>query len=71
MDMTVVLHQFSPQATMDHHVASMYSGHYATIINCCKNSFYSSDSKIAEFEIVDTQNSSTAYAVIYMYQLIT
>ena len=68
MNMTAVLHQFSPQATMDHHGPSMYSGHYATFIDCNKKSYFN-DSNIAEFEIVDTQNSSTAFVVIY--QLIT
>ena len=39
MDMTVVLslHKFSLQATIDHHVPSVYSGHYAASINFCKN----------------------------------
>ena len=39
MDMTVVLrlHEFHLQATIDHHGPSMYSGHYTSSINCCKN----------------------------------
>ena len=71
MDMTIVLglHKFSLQATLDHHGPSMYSGHYTTSINCCKRKFYCNDSKITEFETIDTKNSSTAYVV--MYNLIT
>ena len=71
MDMTVVLglHKFSLQATMDHHGPSMYSGHYIASINCCKRTFYCNDTKMTEFEIIETRNSSTAYVV--MYKLIT
>ena len=71
MDMTIVLglHKFNLQATIDHHGPSMYSGHYTASINCCKRTFYCNDSKIAEFETIDTKNSSTAYVV--MYKLIT
>ena len=70
MDMTVVLglHKFSLQATIDHHGPSMNSGHYTASTNCCKT-FYYNDSKITEFEIIHTKNSSTAYVV--MYKLIT
>ena len=71
MDMTVVLglHKFSLQLTINHHGRSMYSGHYTVSINCCKRKFYCNDSKITEFEIIDTKNCSTAYVV--MYKLIT
>ena len=71
MDMTVVLglRKFNLQATIDHHGPSMYSGHYAASIKCCKRTFYCNDSKITEFETIDTKNSSTAYVV--MYKLIT
>ena len=71
MDMTVVFghHKFSLQATIAHHGPSMYSGHYTTSINCCKKAFFCNDSKITEFVIIDTKNSSTAYVV--MYELIT
>ena len=71
MDMTVVLslHEFSLQATIDHHGPSMYSGHYTASINCCKRTFYCNDSKITEFEMIDTKTSITAYVV--MYKLIT
>ena len=71
MDMTVVLglHKFSLQATKDHYGPSMYSGHYTAFINCCKRTFCCNDSKITEFEMIDTKNSSTAYVV--MYKLIT
>ena len=61
-------HKFSLQATIDHHGPSMYSGHYTASINCCKRTFYCNDSKITEFETIDTKNS-TAYVV--MYRLIT
>ena len=43
----------------------MYSGHYTASINCCKKTFYCNDSKITEFEMIDTKNSSTAYVVMY------
>ena len=67
MDMIVVLglYKFSLQATIDHHRPSMYSGHYTAIINCFKRTLYCNDSKITEFEMIDTTNSSTAYVVIY------
>ena len=67
MDMTVVLglHKFSLQATIDHYGPSMYSGHYTASINCCKITFYCNDSKITEFETIDTKNSCTAYLVMY------
>ena len=38
-------------------------------INCCIRTFYCKDSKITEFEMIDTKNSSAAYVV--MYKLIT
>ena len=71
MDMTVVLglHKFSLPATIDHHGPSMYSGHYTASINCCKRTFCCKDSKITEFDVIDTKNASTAYVV--MYKLIT
>ena len=71
MDMTVVLglHKFSLQVTIDHNGPSLYSGHFAASINCCKRTFYCNDSKIAEFKTIDTKNSSTAFVV--MYNLIT
>ena len=56
MDMTVVLglQKFSLQATIDHQVPSMYSGHYTTSINCRgKKTFFCNDTKITEFEIID------------------
>ena len=48
MDMTVVLglHKFSLQATIDHHGASMYSGHYATSINCCRKQSNATTAKL-------------------------
>ena len=66
-DMTVVLglHKFSLQATIDHHQPYMYSGHYTASINCCKITFYYNDSKITEFEMIYTKNSSTAFVVMY------
>ena len=67
MDMTVVLgyHNFSLQATIDHHGPSIYSGHYTTSVNCCNRTFYCNDNKITEFDMINTKNSSTAYVVIY------
>ena len=71
MNMTVLLgpHKFSLQATINHHGPSMYSGHYTTPNNYCIKTFYCDDSKITEFEMIDTKDSSTAYVV--MYKLIT
>ena len=71
IDMTVVLglHKLSLQATIDPHGPSMYSGHYTTSINCYKKTFHCNDSKITEFDMIDTKNSSIAYVV--MHQLIT
>ena len=67
IDMTVKLgpHIFSLQATIDHHGASIQHGHYTASINCCNKTFYCNDSKITEFEIVDTKNSTTAYLILY------
>ena len=67
MDIIVVLglHEFKLQATINHHGPSMYSGHYTASMNCCKGTFYCNDSKITEFEAIDTKNSSTAYVVMY------
>ena len=31
--------RFDRQANVDHHTPSVYSGHYATSINCCGNTF--------------------------------
>ena len=63
MDMTILLglHKFS----IDHHVPSMYSGHYTTSISYCKKKFYCNDSEITEFEIIHIKNFSTAYVVMY------
>ena len=71
MHMTVVLglHKFSLQVTIDHHGPYMYSGHYTAFINCCKITFYCNDSKITEFEMIDTKNACTAY--VAMFKLIT
>ena len=66
-----ILNTNSLQATIAHHGPSMYSGHYTASINCCKRTFYCNDSKITEFETIDTKNSSTAYVAMYMYELIT
>ena len=70
MDMTVVLglHKSSLQATIDNHGPSMYSGHYTTSINCCKNILLQ---RQQNYEIWNVwyQNSSTAY--VAMYELIT
>ena len=47
----------------------MYSGHYTASITFCKRTFYCNDSKITEFQKIDTKNTSAAYVV--MYKLIT
>ena len=72
MDMTVVLglHKFSLQATIDHHGPSMYSGLYTAFVNCCKRTFYYNDSKITEFEMIDTKNSSTLCDNVYIDYII-
>ena len=61
MDMTVVfgLHKSSLQATIAPYGPSMYSGHSATSINCCKT-FYWNDSKIMEIKMIDNKNSLAA-----------
>ena len=66
MDMTVVLglHKFSLQATIDHHGPSMFSVHYTSSSNWCNKS-YCNESKITDFEMIDTKNSPTAYVVTY------
>ena len=67
VDVAVVLglHRFSLQATMDRHGPSVCSGHCTASINCCKKeTFYCNDSKITDFEMIDTQNSFTAYVVM-------
>ena len=48
MDMTVILglHKFSLQATSDHHRPSMYSGHCAPSINCCKKKSIATTKKL-------------------------
>ena len=59
--------KFSPQATIDHHGPSIYSGYYTASINCCKkNPFYCNDHTITEFGITD-KNSSTAYVILYKF----
>ena len=55
-------------ATIGHHGPSICSGHYITPINS-RDTFYCNDSKITEFEMIDTQNASTEDVV--MYNLIT
>ena len=64
MDMTIVLrlYKFILQVTMHHHEPSMYSAYTNDSINRCEK-FYYKDSKITEFEMIDTKNS-TAYVVI-------
>ena len=42
---------------------------FGRYINCCKRTVYCNDSKITEFDMIDTKNSSNAYVV--MYKLIT
>ena len=67
MDMTVMLGslKFGLQATIDHNGPSIHSSHYTASINYCKKKFYCKDSKITEFEFIDSKNSSTAYVILY------
>ena len=51
-------HQINPQV-MD----TMYSGHYTTSVNVCEKTFYCNNSKITEYEMINTKNS-TANVVI-------
>ena len=69
MGMAIVLslHQFSLQAAIDHNRPSMYSGHYTTSIKCFNKTFDCNDSKITEFEMINTQDSSTACVIISQY----
>ena len=66
MDTTVLLGplKFSLRDTIDHHGASIHSGHYTASINCCKT-FHCNDNTITEFEMIDSKNSSTAYVIWY------
>ena len=71
MDMTVVLglHKFILQASIDHHGPYYVFWSLYCLYQPLQKTFYCNDSKITEVEIIDTQNSSTAYVV--MYKLIT
>ena len=55
MDMTVVfgLHKFSLQAIIDHHGPSTYS--IILPLSTATKTFYCNDSKITEFEMIDTK----------------
>ena len=64
-----VIRLYKKYDDIDHHGPSMYSGYYTASIHCCKRILYCNDSKITEFETIDTKNSSAAYVV--MYKLIT
>ena len=48
MDATVRLGplKFSLRATIDHHAASILSGHYTASIDCCEKTFYCNDHTI-------------------------
>ena len=63
MTIVFVIHKFSLSDIIDHHRPSMYSSHYTTSINCCIKTCYCNDSKITEFEMIDTKIS--AYVVMY------
>ena len=67
MDTTVMLGplKFSLRATINHHVPSIHSGHYTASINCYKKTLYCNDNTIAEFGIIASNNSSTAYVILY------
>ena len=63
LDTTVMLGplKFSLRATIDHHGPSIHSGHLSIVAK----TFYCNDNTIAEFEIIDSKNSSTAYVILY------
>ena len=65
MDVTVVLgfQKFSLQAAIDHHIICVFWSLY-NLYQLLKK-IYCNDSKIMEFEIIDTKNSSNAYIVRY------
>ena len=65
MDTTVKLGplKFSLRPTIDHYEPSIRSGQYTASINCCKKNC--NDHTIAEFGIIDSKNSSTAYVILY------
>ena len=56
------LHNFSLQATIDRHWPFLYSVIILTLSTVEKK--YCNDSKIMEFKMIDTENS-TAYVIIY------
>ena len=58
-------YKFSLQASVDHHVYSMSSGHYTASINCCGKTFHCNHNKITKYDITDTNNSSTVYILVY------
>ena len=63
MDMTMVLvpHEFSLQATIDHHEPYMFSGHYTTSINCCKKYIATT----TNYGVWNYSYASSAYIVLY------
>ena len=68
MDTTVRLGplKFSLRDTIDHHGPSIHSGHYTASSNCCKKTpFYCNDHTTAEFGIIDSKISSSAYVILY------
>ena len=68
MDLTVEIgvHKFSLQATIDHHGPSMYSTISIVLhISTVTKTFYCNDSKITEFEMIDTKKFYTSYVVMY------
>ena len=58
-------YKLSLQASVDHHGYSINSGHCTASINCCGETFHCNDNKITECNIMDTNNSSTAYTLLY------
>ena len=69
INMTVILglHKFSLQATIDHHVPSMYSGHYTASINCCKKLYCNSfkETYIPEVDVAMLVYWMIWYIIIY------
>ena len=66
MDTTITLgpRKFSLQATAVHHRLSTYSGHYTNFVKCSEKISYCNYSKITEYEMMDTKNSSIVYVII-------
>ena len=56
--------KFSLRATIDYHGSSIHSGHNTASVTSCKK-VYCNDHTITEFGIIDSENSSTGYVILY------